>query len=81
MSHSRVSGQTIESVVPARLDRLPWSAWHVRISNSGSRAAGFRSVSLRLGRSTTAGNNEVYLKPVHAYCCPVRGLFGDFHIR
>ena len=31
MSHSSVSGQTIESDVPARLDRLPWSAWHVRI--------------------------------------------------
>jgi MFS family permease len=31
MSQSSVSGQTIESDVPARLDRLPWSAWHVRI--------------------------------------------------
>ena len=31
MSPSSVSGLTIESDVPARLDRLPWSAWHVRI--------------------------------------------------
>jgi hypothetical protein len=31
MSLSSVSGQAIESDVPARLDRLPWSAWHVRI--------------------------------------------------
>jgi len=31
MSLSGVSGRTIESDVPARLDRLPWSAWHVRI--------------------------------------------------
>jgi MFS family permease len=31
MSGSRTSSHAIESDVPARLDRLPWSAWHVRI--------------------------------------------------
>ncbi len=31
MSGCRPPRQAIESDVPARLDRLPWSAWHVRI--------------------------------------------------
>jgi len=31
MSPERAAERTIESDVPARLDRLPWSRWHVRI--------------------------------------------------
>jgi hypothetical protein len=31
MSRSGTSNRSIESDVPQRLDRLPWSAWHVRI--------------------------------------------------